>query len=170
MQNNRGRPKIKPEIDEDKLGLNPLVEEAGTDFVIPVRKTIRDVTNKFGDLDLSEFQREATPFTKVFETAGFRARMVGLPIRAKEMMLHIIHSLESGQEYIWINRQLYMSENGIKSVNTYKSAIEALSLRRYVCPHIKIKDLLWINPKHFFKGDRISKYPKNIKIIETIKK
>lgn len=165
MQKERGRPKVKPDIDESKLGLNPLIDEEGHKLIIPVNKGSYEVErNKFGDPDKKEFLYESTPFTKVYEVAGFKDMTKELPVRAKELLLYIIMYVESGHEWVWINRKSYMADNGIKSVNTFKTAVEELAKRRYICPHVKIKDLLWINPKHLFKGDRIAKYPKNIRV------
>lgn len=164
-----GRKKIRPEIDESKMGLNPFVGGYEIKLEIPVRKLERKVTNKFDNPDVQEFYLEVAPYTKLYEVAGGKEKMAKLPLRSKEMLLYILHYLESGQEYIWINRSEYMKMNGIKSVNTFKTAVEELSLRSYVCPHVKIKDLLWINPGLFFRGNRVDKYPNNLKIVKSKK-
>jgi len=161
-----GRLKIRPEIDESKLGLNPLIGDEDYKLRIPARKKSRNVINKFKEPDVKEIYIEATPFTKVFDVTGGKDNMMNLPIRSKELLLYVMYYIDVGCEYIWINRQEYMKNNGIKSVNTFKKAIEDLSIRRYVCPHIKIKDLLWINPYYFFKGDRLGKYPNNIEVLK----
>lgn len=170
MDKKKGRPKERPELENINLGLNPLIDEEGYEFKFKVKRGSYDVTNKFDLPDKKEYFRESTPFTKVYEVAGFKDTTKELPVRAKELLLYIIMYVESGQDIIWINRKEYMADNGIKSVNTFKTAIEELANKRYVCPHIKIKDLLWINPKYLFKGDRIAKYPNNVEIIEDKKK
>ena len=170
MEKKRGRPVIKPEIDESKLGLNPMIDEEGFEFTFPVGKGAYDTTNKFDLPDKKEYLYEKTAFTKVYEVGGIKEMTAGLPVRAKELLLHIIMYIESGKDWIWINRKKYMADNGIKSINTFKSAYEELSCKRYICPHVKIKDLFWVNPKNLFKGNRIEKFPNNAKPIEENKK
>lgn len=169
MDKKRGRPVVKPEIDEDKLGLNPMIDEEGYEFTFPVGKGAYDVTNKFELPDKKEYMYEKTPFTKVYEVAGLKDMTSGLPVRAKEMLLHIVLHIESSKDWIWINRKKYMEDNGIKSVNTYKTAYEQLSCKRYICPHVKIKDLFWVNPKNVFKGNRIAKYPNSVREVDDKK-
>lgn len=160
-----GRRKIKPEVVPDEMGVNPFVSGYSEKLSIPVRKLERKVLNKFDEPDISEFFMEATRFTKLYEVAGGKAKMMQLPLRAKEMFLYILFYLESGNEFIWINRYEYMKQNNIRSVNTYKAAILELSYKGFICPHVKLKDVLWINPHHFFKGSRIDKYPAALKVI-----
>ena len=82
---------------------------------------------------------------------------------AKSLYIHILYELEYGCDYIEINVKRYMKENNISSINTYKDAVKQLSRYLIIYPSV-IKGVYWINPKLFFAGSRVNKYPKNVVI------
>lgn len=151
------KPITKPELNSETLGINPFIEG----LTIYVTKKSQKVLNKYKEEDTKEFDLESTPYTKVFDVNGDRKQVSDLPIRSKELYLHLIHTLKSAQDYVWIDKAAYMKLMRISSVNTYKVAVRGLSDGLYIYPHYKIKDVYWINPHYFFKGSRINKYPKN---------
>jgi hypothetical protein len=153
-----GRIKEKPNLDN--AGINPFSSE----LKIRVNKKYKDVLNKFGDADKLESVFESVGHTKMFDQVGAKALVSSLSVRAKELYLHIMYSLISGQDILWIHRDRYMEMYGIKSVNTYKDAVGDLSDKLFVYPHASLKDTYWINPHYFFKGSRQSKYPNNLVI------
>lgn len=148
-----------PEYDEDALGTNPLAEGLS----IPVNKKYKEVL-KNGYPTEEEHTMEATKFTKVFEFADDKYHSIVMPIRCKEMLLFIIMSMESGKDFVWIDKKSYMENMGIKSPNTLRKAFKWLSAGNYINKHATIRDFWWINPKFIFKGNRIAKYPNNIGI------
>lgn len=157
-----------PIKDVLEVGVSPF--ESG--LVIPINKSYSEVRNKFGDVDVKESDMEATKFTKVYDVSSNRDKIVGLPIRCKELWLYIIHSLEIGQDYIWIDRRAYMDNMGIKSINTFKLAINKMCESvngQYLQKHSTIKDVYWINPVYIFKGSRINKYPNRLKIMNDVR-
>lgn len=153
-----GRVKKRPDLEN--AGINPFT----SDLIIKVNKKHYNVMNKFDNPDKLEFTLEATPYCKVFEIAGCKQKMIDLPIRAKELLLYLIHSIDGAMDIIWIPRTGYMESNSIRSVNTFKEAVKALADQLYIYPHASLKDVYWINPNYFFKGDRIRKYPNNVRI------
>lgn len=158
-----GRPRKKPEnIDDEFMGKNPLMN----DVMIPVRRLTKKKIGDNGEIDVEYSLMEVTPFTKVFEIAGYKKLMMDLSVRGKEMLLYLIHYIPSGKDYMWINRKDYMDHNRIKSTHTFLSALQELSDARYIYPHAYLKDVIWINPVLFFKGSRINKYNEQL----TIKK
>jgi len=148
------RKKIKPELTPEILGISPFMEG----LQIAVTKRAMKVINKFGNEDERVYELEATAYTKVFEVESARVQVSELPLRCKEMYLYLIHAVKSAQDYVWIERAAYMDLMGIKSVNTFKSTVAELSKSAYICPHVTIKDVYWINPYYFFKGSRLNKY------------
>lgn len=160
-----GRKKLKIEIDESTMGVNPFIEN----FEIYVTKKTSKVINAIGYITVKDFDLEKTPYTKIFEVEGAKKQVCDLPIRSKELYLYFIHSIKGAKDYLRIDKDAYMKQMGIKSVNTYKEAIKGLSDNSYIYPHYSLRDVYWINPHFFFKGSRITKYPDAVKYNKTIK-
>lgn len=157
-----GRDKKKPDFNNITLGINPFVE----DLKISVTKKGYQVLNKYETIDEKQYEFENTAYVKIFMNTASMAKSSGLSVRGKELYLFIIHGIPSATDFIWIDRDVYMRRMGIKSVNTYKEAVKSLSLAGYISAHCDLKDVYWINPKHFYKGNRINKYPNNIEVID----
>jgi hypothetical protein len=157
-----GRRKEKPDLEN--VGINPFTES----LQITVTKARRDVMNKFGDADYIESQFESVRYTKVFEQTGVKVLLSMLSVRAKELYLHIMYSLEPSTDIIWVHRGRYMSTYKIGSVNTYKDAVKNLAENGFIYPVIGMKDVYWINPHYFFKGDRASKYRDKVRVVKTM--
>lgn len=158
-----GRTKKKPDLDETNVGINPFEQK------LEIR--VRSGYNKRlkGGVEVKEeWEAEYDPYTKVYEIKGYKTNMQALPIRSKEMLLFLIHSVESGKDWIWINREDYMRDNAIGSVNTYSKALNVLCDMGYISKHRKT-DVYWINPQIFFKGNRIRKFYNKIKEVEKFK-
>ncbi len=154
-----GRQKIKPEIREEDLGVNPFV----VDLVIDVNKFKKKVKNEFGQDVFDSIEFEATPYCKLFEAKESKKDMLRLGIRSKEMLLYFLYSVNSAKDYLWVGKREYMISHGIKSVNTFKVALNELIHQGYICKINGFTDVYWINPMYFFKGNRLTKYPNNIR-------
>lgn len=103
---------------------------------------------------------DSAAFTKVYVSKENRLILNKVSPRGKEMILWIIQSLTAGEDSIRIGRKRYMEENEIKSINTYKEAINELVRYGFIVNTIN-KDTYWINPVFMFRGDRLKKYPDN---------
>jgi hypothetical protein len=157
-----GRNIEKPDLSN--VGVNPFVEP----LRISVTKKRKDITNKYGNADFIESQFESVRYTKVFDQTGVKDLLSKLTIRAKELYLHIMYSLEPAEDIIWIHRERYMGKYGISSANTYKDAVKNLAENGFIYPVVGVKDVYWINPHYFFKGDRANKYKDNVRVVKTI--
>lgn len=148
----------KPKTTEIFIGINPFTKK----LEIFITKKKQEVVNKFGNVDVKDYELEYSKYTKVFDVPGDKKLLSMMPIRSKELYLFIMYSLTAGEDYVWVDKAGYMKTMGITSVNTYKTAIRGLCDANIIYPHHWIRDLFWINPQYFFKGSRINKYPKNI--------
>lgn len=152
----------KPLIDENKIGINPF----SFPLIVPVTKI--EFKNQYvvdNDNDLLPVFKEVevTGYSKIFLSSERRIIKCNLSLRGKELILWLIDELESGKDYVWINKERYMKENKISSLNTYKCAINECIRYGFISNTI-IKDVYWINPDFMFRGDRVKKYKNNIEL------
>lgn len=154
---------IKPKIDESKMVLNPFARS----LKIPVNELVSGKYWEKTDSDgvpvvaPAEMEYEAGNYCKVFIDAARRDMVAMLSARAKDLLLWFIYETETGKDWVWINKGKYMKDNGVKSINTYKSAIKELMSGGYISPTI-YQNTFWINPYVFFNGSRLKKYPNNL--------
>lgn len=160
---------LKPEIDVSKLGKNPFID----DLVITVNKlaladkyTADKVRLDDGSLDViytpAYANAESDDMVKMYCCATNRKELGGLSSRAKELYLFMAYCVDYNEDWIWVNRAMYMKENSISAPNTYLNARNELVDKKVIQVTIK-KDVFHINPKYFFKGNRINKYGKQVK-------
>lgn len=150
----------KPKFTYAQLGHNPCVNSG---FVVEVNSiTFKDQYKKdsSGLLLPVNTEVENVPYTKVYVTSSRRIIISGLSPSAKELYLWIFFEIEHGKDALWINKDRFMLENHT-SLNTYKKALDEL-IRYALLAFTVVKDVYWINPDFFFKGNRIEKYPDNI--------
>lgn len=154
-------PKInKPKIEEEKLPPNPFSQE----LQIPVVAKVLEDHYKIepdGTKIPCEIELEYTPYAKVYATSTHRKIINNLDPCSKELFLWLIYSIEHGSDYIWLNIKRYMEECSV-SRNTYKKALEQLIRYGMLVPTGIYNDTYWINPRYFFKGSRVNKYPTKI--------
>lgn len=152
-----------PLIDPLKrIGVNPFV----ANLQIPINnlrsKSFKEITEDGESIKLYDtISLEKTKFAKMYCSAERRIIIMNCSPRAKELILWVMFEINSNEDYIWINKERYMKEASIVSVNTYKDAL--LELIRYgVLALSGIPSVYWINPDIFFKGDRVKKYPQKV--------
>ena len=149
--------KKRQEIDESKLIGNPYISK----LVIEATKVVESgmyINDQNGVPQPVERLIEKQKYAKVFYCTGCKERVYNLSAGAKSLYLYIIYNLKANKDWIHINREWYMSKNGIKSINTNKDAVKELSRYEFLCLNAEYKDLFWINPALFFTGDRIKKF------------
>ena len=151
---------IKPKFEDSDLGLNPFV----TNLVVRVNKRVfKNVYKKINGEDIPNIAEvEYDKFCKIYTDAYRRDMMNTLSVRGKELLFWIMFQLQGGKDYIWINREMYMDECGMTSENTFLSAVKDLSFKGFLARTVIGKDVYWINPDLFFKGDRVGKYKNKI--------
>lgn len=154
--------KKRPTIIVEELGVNPF----SFNLQVPVKQMefkkqyIKDAE---GNLTNVTAEVEAVEICKFYCSPENRKIRNAFSLRAKEMYLWLLDEIEYGKDYIWINKDRYMKEMNISSMNTYKDALNELIRYGHLTETIT-KGVYWINPEFFFKGNRITKYPKNIKV------
>lgn len=149
----------KPAFTEADLGRNPNI---GT-IVIPIK--IKAIAGQYKKEEKDGesmvvpnlVKLEKTPITKVFTSPERRKTIAMLPPGPSKLWLWVQQELEYGKDYICINRDRYMAESGIKSINTYKDALGGL-LRTGLLSLTLIPGVYWIDADMVFQGDRIKKY------------
>jgi hypothetical protein len=165
-----GRKRIKPIDIEKRIGVNnPL---AGIDFKIVVRSLPTgtwDKDKETGILTLHEQELEQCDFVKVYTNPEHRKIVCGLSDSAKRLFLWIVYEVEAGKDWVWINKKEFMKEVGITSINTYKKAMSELVRYGFIQLSL-VGDVFWINPRLFFAGSRVNKYPNNVVEYEPKKK
>ncbi len=154
----------RPKFEYENLGINPCT----LTLEVPIRKLIKKnqfEKDKIDDIFLNvEVTVEATLYTKMYITADLRKIVSKLTPSAKELYLWIMYEIEAGEEALWINKVRFMLENST-SLNTYKKAIDELHKKAFIAS-TTVKDVYWINPNFFFKGDRVKKYPTKVKLLK----
>jgi len=157
----------KTKTDAEKIGdKNPFAEKL--EVLVNKRIDMSSLKLEDGDWIPQEYEYERASITKVYRTVDNRALINKLSLPAKELYLWLIYKVEYGEDWIRINRKSYMEEHGISSVNTYKKAVVDLVFGGAIA-YTVLKDVFWINPKLFFAGSRVKKYPNNVKIYEPKK-
>lgn len=151
---------FKPKFNEELLGDNPF----SLQLQIPVN--IKEFHNQYkkdkdGDLVPVFSELEADKACKVYIDSERRLRTNKLSPRAKELLMWLFYEVKAGQDYLWLNRVRYMSENNISSPNTYRSALNELITNGFITRTV-VNAVYWINPSIFFNGSRIAKYPMRI--------
>lgn len=151
----------KPKYDYKTLGINPF----SISLEIKVKELeLLNAYKKDGDEWMPVTNEvEDTPFTKMFITSERRIIVSNLSPAAKELYLWIMFEIDAGKDALWINKERYMLENHT-SINTYKKALEDL-IRYAIISQTVVQGVYWFNPDFFFRGDRIKKYPKNLKYV-----
>lgn len=161
---NKEKRDIKPIYDSRKFKQNPFE----TKLEIVVTETNRKNEyriNEFGEYEPLIRQYEQMRFSKVYEHPELRKMTSKLSLRALQLWVWIMYSIEAGEDQIWIPKNRYMREHEIKTIDTYREAVKDLINNNFIIPY-SIKNVFRINPNIFFKGDRIKKYPKCVKIID----
>ena len=159
------RPKIKPK-DITKLDsvANPLIND---NFIIKAHlRTDHQFKNNKGKSPQITYEDEQA--TKVYVNAEHRKVIASLNPGAKSLFIHILYELDWGKDYIWINKARFMDENNMLDERTFNAAIEELCNRpepeQPIITPSTLNGVYWINPRLFFCGSRLDKYPKNVDI------
>ena len=95
--------------------------------------------------------------TKIYTNPAYRVNIFALPTPSKILYLWFIYVLTVGEDYVYLNKKLYMQESGISSINTIKTALSGLIDNKIIAVS-PVKDYYYINPLYFYAGDRIKKY------------
>ena len=158
--------KDKPEINEEDLGKNPFLNSLHVDVNSIKSDSKYQVYNKaMGEdaiFELANFEFEATPYCKVYADSSRRLDMVALSPRSKDLLMWVMYEAKKNKDWLWVNKKRYMEESKVGSINTYKAALNELIKCGFITKTV-IMDTFWLNPHYFFNGNRITKFPDNVK-------
>ena len=160
-----GRKKIKPDLSRMVGCINPLTE-VGFRVIITRRPKVHH--DKDGNEVIEDVELEHERYAKVFLEGGKRKAVCSLGGSATKLFTWLMYELDSGKDYVWINRDRYMHESGISSINTYKDALRELVGSGLIAVSLE-PGVFWINPRLFFCGNRIKKYPNHVEIYKPKK-
>jgi len=105
---------------------------------------------------------EADNYVKLFnDFPKFKKLIYDLKPGAKSLLWYIILSLEPGCDWVQVNVDWYMKQNGIKARFTYREAAKDLCRACIINASTDYKDVFWVNPAYFYCGSRPNKYPDN---------
>jgi hypothetical protein len=144
--------------------LNPLLQNFS--FTVTQLEDKTTYQNNDGVLLPKLYHLERDQHTKVFINQYNRKKVSNLSNGAKSLLLWLIFELKPGTDQIEINKIRYMKENNIKSINTFKKAIQELTDNFIIAP---AKKLHFINPRILFNGSRIKTYQNNINLYKPNK-
>lgn len=146
---------------KQNLGVNPF----SVSLEIVINKGVEDGVYKYdGEHYLpNEIEYEDSIYTRIYTDKTLREITNTLSSVSCKIYLWIIHAIYKQEDYIFIDRKRIMEELQIKSVNTLKKSYDELTRYGFITPS-REKDIWWINPMYFFKGNRVIKFPKCVKV------
>lgn len=159
--------KRKPDIDVIKMGKNPFIVNEiikarsfskDKHYTIQTEDGINCVT---GQLKESMLVEEQT-CTKIYHDTDYRNIIMTLDGEALRLLKYIEYTINSNEDYIWINNLLYQSCTG-KPKSQYIKSVQEL-VRYSIITTTIYPEVYFINPMIFFAGNRLKKYPDNIKV------
>jgi hypothetical protein len=159
----------KPTIKEENFKLNPLINLGFEILLTNLTDNQAFVTDNEGIHLPKQYLVERDSRINVYTKSEYRLFIMSLPVNSRLLLLWLMYEIEPGKDYLWINKERYMQESNLTSINTYKSAVLEL-VNNCVLALSPIKDVYWINPRLFFNGNRANKYPNHVKIYNKIKK
>lgn len=151
----------KPKVTKEDLGVNPF----SVPLKIPAVKYTEKNKSRFeeGLVLPSDVIYDKDEKTSVFIGRSRRLLISGLSNPAQRLFLWLIQEITTGQDYITVNIQRYMEENGIKSMATYTAGRKDLQKSGIICS-TTVPTVFWINPDVFFNGSRVKAFPDNISL------
>lgn len=146
-------------VDESALGFNPY------SLAVTVRVSRRYSRSSFsldeGMVMPAGYVSECDSSSKLF--LGKRKEVMGLCDRGMRLFLFVCYELESGKAFVVVNRKRFMKEAGIRSVNTFKAAVNDLC-RLGMISLTDARDVFWVNPDYFFRGSRVNAFPDRVRV------
>lgn len=157
---------FKKEVTDEMVGKNPFT----VSLRIPVNTLVSDKyweksKDELGNLIIApaDVDLEKTPYCKLFVDAKRRKNVGELSSRGKDLLMFIFYEVETGKDYVWINKGMYMKENNVASLTTYKTALKELITKGFLAGTAYASNgWYFINPDLFFNGSRVNKFPDKV--------
>jgi len=150
---------------------NPFVQIA-LDFTIYAIWKSAELRPAGAPADMSLSNSRTFAYTKfevnskasVYSDNGLLNIFPTLPSAAKDMFMYIVAKIQYESDVIELEEEKYMETMGVSRA-TFYSARKALT-NRIIMERKERKNTYWVNPAYIFRGSRISKYPKNVKMVD----
>jgi len=157
------------EIDEGKMKRNPFVLSLRIDAT-KMSDAGKFVPDSEGVMLPVQYLFEKERSAKIYYHPGAKDIIYKLSSGAKCLYLFLIYHLEPSCDYIRLNSEHYMALNGIKSIKTYRNAVRELCRYCFISESADYRGVYWINPMLFFSGNRITKYPHRVNVVNCFSK
>jgi hypothetical protein len=154
--------RLRPKFTEEDLGNNRFTNVSK--LTIPVKPGLDSFTDKAGKTHYKEKHYEKDKYCRMYNSPENRLEVSKLSYQAKDLLLWIMYELDPGKDYVWINRERYMEESGVKSPTTVSLAVRELKLE-FIMP-CNVREMYFINPKYMFFGSRINAFGDNVKVVK----
>lgn len=105
---------------------------------------------------------------KIYVSAANRDIFCNLSGAAQSLLIWITFNLDSGCDYLVVDKKKYMNKCNVKSVNTFKGAVKELIRYAFISQSPDYSDVYWINPNYFFSGNPVHKYPDNVTVVAEL--
>lgn len=96
-------------------------------------------------------------------SAGLMTWFKPLTSSAKDMFMYVAIHLGHEKDVIELTEDDYCQEMGVGRTTFYNAKTELTN--RLLIPRKKRKNTYWVNPAYLFKGNRIAKFPDNIRTV-----
>lgn len=162
--------KKKPDIQKSDMAANPFIANQiikarafnkEEHYVIQVDDGVNLINGTIKNYNLVEEQKS----TKIYHDVSYRDLLFTLKERPLKLLLYIMYQIEPNEDYIWINN-VHFQDHVKCNKKDYREAVESLidSSVLACCKYSKFSEVYYINPLIFFCGNRLKKYPDNVKI------
>lgn len=101
---------------------------------------------------------------------NYRSTIDKLTVAGKSLYLYIQSRLEPSDDFIEINKDNYLKTNNVKSIITYRKAVNDLIDNNIIIKMGTYQNVFWVNPHFLFCGSRINKFPKNLIVKSEVNK
>lgn len=163
-----GRKKIVEGFDEKKIGKNPFAASLSV-YINEVveEKNMYDsdgvldaVIVQVGEKRKLSFWLERDKYVKFFKTSDIRKSLCGLKPNTVKFLVWCSMEVNTGKDYVVINIDRCKEECSFNH-NTYNSCCKDLIDAGFLAK-TKHSNVFWVNPKYFFSGNRMRKFPENV--------
>jgi hypothetical protein len=117
-----------------------------------------------GSSTCDSFPIDGDPHASVY-AMDLMARFTELGSSAKDMFMHIVTHIGYETDVIELREIDYCSDRGISRPTFFRAKQELIEW--LILPRSARKNTYWVNPSYIFRGNRLKKYPDNIKIPEN---
>lgn len=150
--------------------INPFVREQSIEAYLITRKRsllkgdsqANDYYLPGGDINIKDLIDRSNK-VNIYMTPETRKIYMLLSESSHKLTRYVEGILKYNQDIVKINVNKFMNEGMIRSRTTAYKAIEELCRYGFITPYHK-RQYYWINPFMFFNGNRLTKYPENVKL------